>query len=294
MKYRRFKSLKSEVSELSLGTYPFKGWWGKPLSDKEVIDIIHKAVELGINLIDTADVYGLGESELLIGKVSTELKDKLIISTKGGRDFTTNKGEINKNFDVVYLERALESSLERLKKDCIDIYFLHGPEKNDVEKGEVFKFLEKIKSLGKVRATGISLNKPDELELLLKQYKPDVVSIAYNYLSDLNISEFCNKLRKYKIDLIVREPLAQGLLTNKYNRNSQFHSDDHRSWKWTKEFWNQNEDRLKQFNSINTTYEDKISASFKHVLDNSYMSSVVFGAKSISQLVDNLRLAGEI
>jgi len=289
MKYRKLNSLQYSISELSLGTYPFKGWWGKPLPDSEVMKIIYKAIELGINYIDTADVYGLGESESLIGKISSELKGKFIISTKGGRDFTTKIGEINKNFDTRYLQNAFNNSLKRLQRNFIDIYFLHGPENIDYERKEIFDFLEELKHKGKVMATGISLNKPDELELLLKHYKPDVVSIAYNYLSNLNITEFCKKLKESQIDLIVREPLAQGLLSGKYNQESQFPSDDHRSWKWTKDFWDKNEKKLNEFNKENNTYEDKIKASFSHILNEPYIRSVIFGVKSVEQLHENLK-----
>jgi aryl-alcohol dehydrogenase-like predicted oxidoreductase len=119
MKYRKLTSFNYNISELSLGTFPFKGWWGEPLSDEIVISIIARAVELGINFVDTADIYGLGEMELLLGKMDNGLKNKLVISTKGGRDFTSKPGEINKNFEISYLNKALESSLSRLKKDCI-------------------------------------------------------------------------------------------------------------------------------------------------------------------------------
>lgn len=294
MKYRKLKSLQHKISELSLGTYPFKGWWGKPLSDEEVIKIIHKAIELGINFIDTADVYGLGQSESLLGKVKNELKDKFIISTKGGRDFTTNKDEISKNFDVNYLSKALEASLKRLSRDYVDIYFLHGPEQDEIDKGSIFEFLDKTKSRGLVRATGVSLNKSDELDSIISKYIPDIISIPYNFLSDTNISTFIDSLKKYDIDLIVREPLAQGLLTGKYTRDSKFPSDDHRSWKWTKEFWDENEERLNKFNKENQTYEEKIKGSFKHILKNSYISTVIFGAKSIKQLEDNLTITEQI
>jgi aryl-alcohol dehydrogenase-like predicted oxidoreductase len=294
MKYRTLRSLNYKVSELSLGTYPFKGWWGEPLSDKQVMDTLYRALECGINLIDTADVYGLGTAESLVGKISAEMQKSFIVSTKGGRDFTTKKGDITKNFDTNYLSQALEASLQRLQRDCINIYFLHGPEEADIKKGEIFTFLDNVKKSGKVQSIGISVNNVKEIDIILEQFKPDILSIPYNYLSTIDLDDVVQKLQTNNIDLFVREPLAQGLLTGKYTKDFEFPANDHRSWKWTKQFWNEHEVRLNEFNKNNVTYEEKIINAFRFSLQNPYTSTVIFGAKSILQLEDNLKYAGEL
>lgn len=294
MKYRQLFSLNTEVSEISLGSYPFKGWWGEPLSDELVISIITKAVDMGINFIDTADVYGLGETEKIIGNLPDKVKNKLIISSKGGRDFTTKPGTIKKNFDVIYLGHALDKSLERLQIPQLDIYFLHGPEQTDIKLAKIFSFLENIKSTGKTKAVGISVNSLEDIDLILQSYKPDLFSIPYNYLSAIDINKLSSRLYPAQIDLIVREPLAQGMLTGKYSMSYKFPNSDFRSWKWTKVYWLSNLKKINKFNNENETEQKKIKAAFAHILKEPKITSVIFGVKSIDQLVANIKTVESI
>lgn len=290
MKYRKLKSLNSEISEISLGTFPFKGWWGEPLSDQVVVNIIQKAIELGVNYIDTADVYGLGETELLVGKLPEAIKSRLLIATKGGRDFTTSPGKISKNFAIPYLKRALDNSLERLKTKCVPVYFLHGPETQDIISGDIFNFLEEAKSKRLIKASGVSVNTQEELELILTKYDPDIVSLPYNFLSGLNIEAILDTIKEKNIDLIIREPLAQGLLTGKYGPNAVFPETDHRNFKWTKEFWDKNSSKLEEFNTQFTSREAKIKGAFDAILKHQSIKSVIFGVKSVEQLIENIEI----
>jgi len=290
MKYNKLKSLNTKISELSLGTFPFKGWWGDPLSDKKVIEIINRAVDLGVNYIDTADVYGLGIMESLLGKVLKDINKDILVATKGGRDFTTIPGKISKNFDVQYLKQAFKESLNRLQCKYVDVYFLHGPEKEVIEKGYIFDFVEKLKSDGLARAVGLSINSIDEMQSIFKMYTPDIVSIKYNYLSDFDINPILQECAKRNIDVILREPLERGLLSGKYDDKSKFPENDHRNKMWDSTFWNSKSNRFKEFNNIERNGKTKSQLAIDYSLQINGVKSVLFGVKTIKQLEENLSI----
>lgn len=287
MKYRKLSSTGWSVSELGIGTFPFKGWWGEPLSDEVCREIVQKAIELGVNLIDTADVYGLGEAERIVGELLPTVKQKVYVVTKGGRDFTSKPGEITKNFEVDYLSHALDASLNRLKMDCVDIYYLHGPSKQDISDGMIFRFLDRVKSEGKIKLSGISVADASEIPLILGRYKPDLISLIGNILCPYDLGKIVEDCTKVEVDVVFREPLEQGLLTGKHTSKSYFPETDHRSRKWNEEFWQKKKNGAKEFSTIDFGEITKVQAALAYDLSFQEVKSVVFGAKSVKQVEEN-------
>ena len=156
MNFRRLGRTGLEVSEIGFGAWAIGGTsWG-PTDDDESVRAIQKAIDLGVNFIDTADIYGRGHSETLILKALACRKNKYYLATKVGNDFYYKEGApALKNFEPQYIRFAVEQSLKRLKRECIDVYQLHNPATEIIERGEVFEALDGLKEQGKIGFYGV-------------------------------------------------------------------------------------------------------------------------------------------
>jgi len=240
MKYVKLGKNGPSVSSVSFGAWGISGRdWG--ITDDEVSKkAIHTALDNGINLIDTADVYGFGHSEELISQVlkARGEKENVIIATKAGNNFYPFKNEkhkttpANHDFTKKHLIFACEQSLTRLKRDYIDILQLHSPSTDWLIKDEPWEVLLKLKEQGKIKYAGLSVQsfKETEQAFLLDKHKSilDVIQVRYNLLEREAENELLPKALKYGIGVIVRIPLLFGLLAGKFDRNSKFGENDHR------------------------------------------------------------------
>ena len=160
MKYRTLGKTGLQVSVIGLGTMVHAGHFG-PMKDSESLSAIETALDLGVNFIDTSDAYGAGYSETLLGNALKGKRDKVILATKGGNVMTgPNRGK--RIFDPDYISRVMEESLQRLQTDYIDLYQLHNPTVDVIERGEVWEVLERAKQAGKIRHYGVSINSMEE------------------------------------------------------------------------------------------------------------------------------------
>ena len=232
MKYRQLGKTGIYVSEIGFGAWAIGGindLFGVPVgwdgvNDRESEKTIRAALDLGVNLFDTADVYGAGHSEELLGKI---LKGKeCVLATKVGNARTEN-GAI-KNFSETYIREQIEKSLRRLNRDCIDLYQLHNPPPEVWNKDEVFLFLEKLKKEGKIRASGVSISTMEEGVHLIQQKKVDVLQVIFNVLNQKPSTALFPLAKRKRIGILARVPLASGMLTGKFDRAHQFSSDDNR------------------------------------------------------------------
>lgn len=285
MEYRVFGRLGWQVSAIGLGTYAMGGRWGRA-DDKDSLKVLELAYRSGINLIDTADVYGYGRSERLISRMfSGKLRSDIYIATKGGYDFVSIPQKVYKNFASAYLENALNSSLKRLGTDYVDIYQLHGPDIDTIRIGDAISFLDKMKKAGKIRACGVSVYNRSDAMAALEFGSLDVLQYPYNLLEQSGAKDIFRLCELKGIALIVREPLAQGLLTGKYSVDSGFPPDDFRSKEWTKEFLRDRIEKLSNMSHIMIKHNRTIvQTAIKFILSCKEVSTTIPGARNPKQL----------
>lgn len=217
------------ANPLGLGTNAVEGYNLFPgLDDGAGRKLVDAAIANGINLLDTAYVYGLGHSEQLVGQVVKEhRREELVIATKGAHDFSTGR-EVIRN-DPDFITQQVDQSLKRLGVDYIDIYYLHFPD-HDTPKGEAVGALQRLREAGKIRAIGISNFNLDQIKEANADGYVDVVEDEFSLLHQDHLTEgMLDYLRDHQISFVPYFPLASGLLTGKYVQDVSFPADDIRS-----------------------------------------------------------------
>lgn len=217
------------ANPLGLGTNAVGGYNLFPgLDDGAGRKLVDAAIANGINLLDTAYVYGLGHSEQLVGQVVKEhRREELVIATKGAHDFSTGR-EVIRN-DPDFINQQVDQSLKRLGVDYIDIYYLHFPD-HDTPKGEAVGALQRLREAGKIRAIGISNFNLDQIKEANADGYVDVVEDEFSLLHQDHLTEgMLDYLRDHQISFVPYFPLASGLLTGKYVQDVSFPADDIRS-----------------------------------------------------------------
>lgn len=240
MKYVRLGTRGPVVSTIGFGAWAIGGMnWG-PTDDRVSKRALHAALDLGVTFIDTADVYGFGHSEELIGEVLAERgKGQVTVATKVGNDFyhatpadDKGYGPIRQTYTQQYLLWATEQSLRRLRLETIDILQLHSPDVDKLTREEPWLALAQLKREGKIRHAGLSVQsfKETEQAFLLDEHHDllDCIQVRYNLLEREAERVLLPKAQHYGIGVIVRIPLLFGFLTGKFTRQSRFGPDDHR------------------------------------------------------------------
>ncbi len=232
MKYRPLGKTGIQVSEVGFGAWEIGGpvdLFGMPVgmgpvNDQESMAALERAHDLGINFFDTSNTYGRGHSEELMGRC-LQGKD-LVIATKVGN----SRSEIGpiKDFSEKYIRESLEGSLKRLKRDVIDVYQLHNPPPEIWQGEEVFDLLNGLKREEKIRASGVSITSMEEGIHLIENAKVDCLQVLCNVLNQEPAHKLIPLAEKQGIGVIVRVPLASGLLTGKFQPDHQFSRDDNR------------------------------------------------------------------
>jgi aryl-alcohol dehydrogenase-like predicted oxidoreductase len=214
------------VSEVGLGTWQLGGDWGD-VRDDEALKILHKAADMGVNFFDTADVYGDGRSEQLIGKFLKEVKHNVIVATKIGRRQTPGWPD---NFKLDVMRQHIEESLKRLGVDALDLVQLHCIPTQTLMEGQVFDNLQSLKREGKIKNYGVSVESMEEALICLGH--DDVVSlqIIFNIFRQKPVNQLFEKAKQKKVAIIARVPLASGLLSGKITKDTRFTSTDHRNY----------------------------------------------------------------
>lgn len=225
MNYRRLGKTNLNVSEISLGTWQLGGGWGKPFDEKTASGILEAAIEEGINFLDTADVYDDLQSEKMVGRYVRNYRDKLHIATKIGRRIDPH---ISEGYTPEILERYVDDALVNTGLEYLDLVQLHCPPTPVYFRDEIFRKLEEIRSEGKVRHFGVSVEKVEEAIQATTYEVIETVQIIFNMFRLKPGETLFDLLRQRDIGVIVRVPLASGLLTGKMTRNTEFEKDDHR------------------------------------------------------------------
>ncbi len=212
------------VSEVSFGAWAIGSAWGK-VDDAESMAALHKAVDLGVNFIDTADVYGDGRSEKLIARLRKERTEKIFVATKAGRKIVPHVPE---KYTPQAIRKYVEASIRNLRTDALDLLQLHCPPAPVYYIHEVFDGLDRLKQDGKVRHYGVSVEKVEEALKAIEYPGVETVQIIFNMFRQRPAELFFREARARKVGVIVRVPLASGLLTGKMTRQTRFAPDDHR------------------------------------------------------------------
>lgn len=287
MKYRVLGRTGLRVSEVGFGAWAIGGTSYGTTKDEESLEALATAWEHGVNFFDTADTYGNGHSEELIGKFLKEKRDQAVIATKAGWDFY--HGGVKKNFDPDYIQFACDQSLKRLQTDRIDLYQLHNPTLEMIERGEIFQVLDELKSAGKIRFYGVSIYVPPEALAVIRSGKPDTLQLIFNLIDQRQAAEVFPEAEAKGIGIIVREPLACGLLSGKYTAESKFPKNDHRN-RWVRERMAGDLKKLERFKSLLPLNRvSLVPAALEFILSFEAVSVVIPGAKTKAQVLEHVR-----
>jgi aryl-alcohol dehydrogenase-like predicted oxidoreductase len=225
MQARRLGKTKREVSEIGFGAWAVGGSWGET-DDGESLDAMNAAVDAGVTFFDTADVYGDGRSERLIAQLLGERDEPLVVATKFGRRLP----QLTENYSYDNLRGWLERSLENLGLDTVDLVQLHCPPWDAYYTPSVFAACDRLVEEGLMRAYGVSVEKVEEALKAIEYPGVATVQIIFNIFRQRPAELFFEQARLRDVGVIVRVPLASGLLTGKFNAGSTFASDDHRAF----------------------------------------------------------------
>jgi aryl-alcohol dehydrogenase-like predicted oxidoreductase len=223
MLYRRLGKTELNISVVGIGTWQLGGEWGKNYEQFEVNNMIARAKELGINLIDTAECYGDHTSEVLVGNAIQGQREDWIIATKFGHKFHSNFERTN-HFDPAGVLLQLEESLRALKCDFIDLYQFHSGSDQDFDNPELWEMLTRQVEAGKIRSFGLSIttaNPPLQIQKM-SGYGISALQVVYNRLSREPEQRIFPTCQKEDIGVLARVPLASGFLSGKYNPDTKF------------------------------------------------------------------------
>ena len=226
MQYREFGRTGWKVSDISFGAWAIGGTWGT-VDDKESLAALHRAIDLGINFIDTADVYGDGRSERLIAQLRKERSETIYVATKAGRRLDPH---IAAGYNRQNLTNFIERSLKNLDTEALDLLQLHCPPTEVFYMPETFGVLDDLVQAGKLRHYGVSVEKVEEALKAIEYPNVKSVQIIFNIFRQRPAELFFEQAIKRKIAILARVPLASGLLTGKLTAQSTFEDDDHRKF----------------------------------------------------------------
>lgn len=307
MRTRKLGRRGPEVSVIGFGAWAIGGMnWG-PTDDDVSRRALHAALDRGVTLIDTADVYGFGHSEELIAGVLEErgCRDCVVIATKAGNDFygaadddDKGYGAIRQTYTKEYLISAVEKSLRRLRTDHVDILQLHSPDLDKLERDEPWDALATLRRDGKIRHAGLSVQSFRETEQahLLDRHADllDVLQVRYNLLEREAERVLFPKALEHGTGIIVRIPILFGLLAGKFTRDTTFGEDDHRRMNLGTEKLAAYLDRLDALRPLFDAHpgESMAQVSLRFCVTHPACHTAIPGAKTEAQVADNTR-AGE-
>ncbi|TLV60321.1 aldo/keto reductase [Staphylococcus aureus] len=280
-----------EVFPIALGTNAVGGHNLYPnLDEEQGKDVVRQAINHGINLLDTAYIYGPERSEELVGEVVKEYpREQIKIATKGSHEFDENQ-EVHQNNQPEYLKQQVENSLKRLQTDYIDLYYIHFPDDN-TPKDQAVAALQELKEQGKIKAIGVSNFALDQLKEANKDGYVDVVQLEYNLLHRENeaVLQYCVD---HQITFIPYFPLASGILAGKYDENTKF--SDHRTTRrdFIPGVFEENVRRVKALESLAAAHQTSIAnIVLAFYLTRPAIDVIIPGAKRAEQVIENIKAA---
>ena len=297
MRLNRLGKTGLKVSEIGFGGWAIGGnrfgnSYGE--TDDEVSKAaIRRSLELGVTLFDTADVYGQGHSEALLGEA---LKDwpgpPPIIVTKGGVNFYRQDGTLEPDWTPLALAHAVQQSLARLRRETLDVFLLMNPPVEDLERFRVWETLDALKRAGKIAHVGVSVAEPaDGVWLLQNQLPVEVIEVGYSLFYQGATTELLPLARQHKVGILAREPLANGFLTGKYSPDTEFPEGDIRA-ALPREYVTAMAETAAKLDFLRREgTRTAAQAALRFVLDDPAVSCVVVGAKTPAQVQENILAA---
>jgi len=226
MEYRQLGRTGFNVSAISFGAWAIGSAWGE-VDDRESLAALHRAVDLGVNFFDTADVYGDGRSERLLARLRKERSETIYIATKAGRRLEKQEpGGYNRQNLTAFVER----SLKNLETEALDLLQLHCPPTEVYYMPEVFDILDDLVRAGKICHYGVSVEKVEEALKAIEYPGVKTVQIIFNIFRQRPAELFFKLAKQRQVGILARVPLASGLLTGKMTAQTSFPPDDHRNY----------------------------------------------------------------
>jgi aryl-alcohol dehydrogenase-like predicted oxidoreductase len=298
MEHRELGRTGYRISEVGFGAWAIGGTWGT-VSDEDSMAALRRALELGVNFFDTADVYGDGRSERLLGRLRRETNAPIVIATKVGRRVPTHTAD---SYTKRTLTSAVERSLENLQVETLDLLQLHAPPTAVYYQPEVFGALDDLVQAGKIRFYGVSVEKVEEGLKALEYPGVQSVQIIFNLFRQRPSGLFFSEAARRNVGILARLPLSSGMLTGKMTKATSFEPDDHRSFNRDGAAF----DRGETFSGVD--YELGLSVveelkplvppgmtlsemALRFILDFPAVTSVIPGAKNVAQVEQNARPA---
>jgi aryl-alcohol dehydrogenase-like predicted oxidoreductase len=226
MQYRELGRTGWKISVLSFGAWAIGGTWG-PVQEEESLAALRRALEMGVNFFDTADVYGDGLSERLIAKLRRQTDQPIHIATKAGRRLDPHTAS---GYNRANLTAFVERSLKNLETEALDLLQLHCPPTEVYYMPEVFGVLDDLVKVGKLHYYGVSVEKVEEALKAIEYPNVQSVQIIFNLFRQRPADLFFEQAKLRKVGILARVPLSSGMLTGKFTRDSKFTSDDHRAF----------------------------------------------------------------
>lgn len=292
MQYRKFGNTDLLVSEIGFGAWAIGGGamigntaigWGNA-DDTISIKAIHAALDAGINFFDTADIYGLGHSEELLGKTIGD-KREILIATKAGN--VSRNEQFTFDYSKEYILKACEASLKRLKRGVIDYYQLHTARMQHLQNGECIEAMQQLQQEGKIRYWGISLNTFDpipEANFFIENKIGNGFQLVLNLLNQ-KILPLLKSSAEHGYGIIVRMALQFGLLTGKFDNVAEFSANDHRKNRLTKEVIDASNNALKPVWALCDKYKcSKTELALSYILSYSEVSTIIAGIRTAEQV----------
>ena len=296
MHYRKLGKTGFNISEISLGTWQLGGKWGSEFSFENAEKILQTAIDQGINFIDTADVYSAGLSEKAIGKFLKNQTERIYVATKCGRQINPH---IDENYTPEILRKYVEDSLQNMGLETLDLIQLHCPPTESYNRPEIFGEFEKLKAEGKILNLGVSVEKIDEAMKAIEYENVTTVQIIFNAFRQRPAEVFFEEAQRRNVGIIVRVPLASGLLTGKYSKSTTFEEGDHRNFNRNGEKFDKGEtfsgvdydvalEAVENLRGAFPENENLAEVAIRWILDYEAVSTVIPGASRAEQVIENI------
>ncbi len=298
MKYRQFGRTGFSVSEVGFGAWALGGDWGE-VGEEEAVRALQVAVDAGVNLVDTADVYGDGRSERIVAKALKGRRDSVIVFTKAGRRLNPHTAE---GFNKVNLTAFVERSLKNLETDALDLVQLHCPPREVYYMPEVFGVLDDLANEGKIKHYGVSVEKVEDAIKAVEFPNVQGVQIIFNIFRQRPAERFFNIAKEKQVGILARVPLASGLLTGRMTAATSFPENDHRNYNREGKAFDVGEtfsgvdfaqglDAVKTLEAILPDGMTLSELALRWILMFDAVSTVIPGAKNEAQALANARVS---
>ena len=296
MKYRKFSDLGWNVSEVGLGCWEIGSGWGD-VSERDVRELLKKSLDKGVNFFDTSDTYGDGRSEKFLAELIKSTSEKIFVATKSGRRLNPHTPE---GYNLKNIEEFIDRSLINLGIDCIDLLQLHCPPSEICPKKETYEMMDEIVKKGKIAYYGVTVHKLSDAMEAIQFPNVKSIQIVFNIFRQKPAEAFLKEAKKRNVGIIVRGPLASGLLTGEINKETKFPENDHRNYNINGKAFDVGdtfsgvnfEKGLEAVEKLKDLLPDNFSLTdlaLKWILMHDEVSAVIPGAKNKSQVLKNVQ-----